>query len=383
MKILKKVQAQSVAAKMRYVCLLFFSTRLALTLIGVTSRRVLEPGYGKQFSWSKHSWLDIWGVWDSYWYIDIAQNGYSTVGSIPGNPDQTNFPFFPLYPLLMKGLGQLAGDKYFFAGIIISNTCLLFSGYLLYKLIEQDTDRKTARLSVKYLLLYPVSFILSGVFTESLYLCLMLLCFYLAKRRRWMLAGAAGMLLSATRTLGVLILLPLLFEYLQSIDFKPEKIRRNGSFLLLIPLGLLSFCLYSYQATGDFLFFKTSQAAWGRSLQNPAVVLWNALVQVNAEVSTKTLLETGFCVAALLLLNVFYSKIGFAYWLLGMYSIVIPLAAGMASMARFTLPIFPLFIILAKLGRQHPSWDRALTLFMGCLQGGLMVYWCMGRSLVV
>ncbi len=380
---MKKLQVRRIIPEIRYIFLLFFSTRLALTLIGVTSRRVLETGYGKQFSWSKYSWLDIWGVWDSYWYLDIAQNGYSTVGSIPGNPGQTNFPFFPLYPLLMKLLGQLTGGEYFFAGIFISNVCLLVSGYLLYKLIEPDTDRKTARLAVKYLLLYPVSFILSGVFTESLYLCLMLLCFYLAKRRRWMLAGAAGMLLSATRTLGVLILLPLLFEYLQSVDFKPEKIRRNCAFLLLIPLGLLSFCLYSYQVTGDFLFFKTSQAAWGRSLQNPAVVLWNALVQVNADVSTKTLLETGFCVAALLLLNVFYPKIGFAYWLLGMYSIVIPLTAGMASMARFTLPVFPLFMILAKLGRQHPAWDDALTLFLGCLQGGLMVYWCMGQSLVV
>ena len=344
---------------------------------------MLETGYGKQFSWSEHSWLDIWGVWDSYWYLDIAQNGYSTVSSLPGHPDQTNFPFFPLYPLLMKLLGQLAGDQYFLAGIFISNVCLLFSSYLLYKLIEQAADRKTARLSVKYLLLYPVSFILSGVFTESLYLCLTLLCFYLAKRRRWMLAGAAGMLLSATRTLGVLILLPLLFEYLRYIDFKPEKIRRNGLFLLLIPLGLLSFCLYSYRVTGDFLFFKTSQAAWGRSLQNPAIVLWNALSHINADISTKTLLETGFCVAALLLLNVFYRKIGFSYWLFGMYSIVIPLAAGMDSMARFTLPIFPLFIILAKISRQHSQWDQALTLFLGCLQGGLMVYWCMGRSLVV
>ncbi|CAN5732329.1 hypothetical protein BH23CYA1_BH23CYA1_16680 [soil metagenome] len=165
----------------------------------MTSRRVLETGYGKQFSWSKYSWLDIWGVWDSYWYLDIAQNDYSTVSSIPGNPGQTNFPFFPLYPLLMKLLSQLTGGEYFFAGIFISNVCLLVSGHLLYQLIEPDTDCKTARLSVKYLLLYPVSFILSGVFTESLYLCLLLLCFYLAQRRRRMLAAPASIRHGMTR----------------------------------------------------------------------------------------------------------------------------------------------------------------------------------------
>ncbi|MGB3571666.1 MAG: hypothetical protein WA783_02070 [Phormidesmis sp.] len=343
----------------------------------------MDRGYGKQFSWSKYTWLDLWGVWDSFWYMDIAQNGYSTSGPIPGSPDQTNFPFFPLYPMLMKLVGQVTGGEYFLAGIFVSNVCLLLSCYLLYKLIALDGDYQTARLSVKYLFLFPVSFIFSGVFTESLFLCLTLLCFYAARRQNWLLAGIGGALLSSTRTLGVLIILPLVFEYLKSVEFKPKKIRIDSLFLLLVPVGLLGFSLYSYSVTGDFFYFKTNQAAWGREILTPIEVLWQALWQGVAQSSAKTLIEFGFASATLLLLNVFYKKIGFSFWLLGMYSILIPLAAGIDSIPRYTLPIFPLFIVLAKLSRESTLWDDVLTLSLGLLQGCLMVYWCTGQSLIV
>ena len=368
--------------ELRYIFLMFLSSRIALILIGITAHSFVETGYGKQFSWSKYQWLDIWGVWDSFWYMDIVQNGYSTLGSIPESPDQTNFPFFPLYPLLMKVVGWIAGGEYFLAGLLISNLSLLIACYFLYKLVEIESDRKTARRSVKYLFLFPVSFIFSGVFTESLYLCLTLLCFYLAKRRQWWLVGVAGALLSATRTLGVLIVLPLAFEYLRTHQFKLRNIRWNSLFLLLVPLGLMAFSIYSYRETGDFLYFKTNQAAWDRQILSPITVLWRALWRGLTEPHAKTLLEFCFGLGTLLLLNFGYKKIGFAYWLLGMYSVVIPLAAGIDSIPRYVLPIFPLFIVLARMS-QDERWDDGLTVCLGLLQGSLMVFWCTGQSLVV
>ena len=94
----KKLRQPSVGPKLwsdlRYIVSLFLATRLALTLIGLMAHSITETGYGKQFSWSPFTWLDIWGVWDSFWYMDIVQNGYSVVGAIPDSPEQTNFPFF-------------------------------------------------------------------------------------------------------------------------------------------------------------------------------------------------------------------------------------------------------------------------------------------------
>ena len=373
---------ETLLAEIQYILGLFISTRAVLLLIGIVSYAVLPLSEGKQTSWSKYSWLDMWGVWDSFWYMDIAQNGYSTASKLIAFPEQTNFPFFPLYPLLMKGLGQVAGDRYFLIGIFISNACLLLSCYVLYKLVEMQWNRNIARRSVRYLFLFPVSFILSGVFTESLYLFLSLLCFYLAKRRNWWLAGLCGGLLSATRTLGILIALPLLYEYLKSLDFSWRRIRFNSLFLLLVPAGLVAFSLYTYRETGDPLFFKTNQAAWDREIMNPLASFWQALSQGLSEPSYKKLLECVFFIAAFATLSLFYKAIGFSYWLFGMYSIMIPLSAGIASMPRFTLPIFPLFIALAILSRQD-SWNRWLTLGLGGLQGALMVLWCTGYGLVI
>lgn len=368
--------------QLRYIFSLFIATRAALVLIGLVSHALLPKGYGKQIVWSSQPWLDIWGVWDSRWYMDIAQNGYSTATKLVDFPDQTNLPFFPLYPMMMRFVGYFTGGDPFIAGILISNGCLLVACYLLYKLAELEWGSAIARRSVKYIFLFPVSFILSGVFTESLYLCLSLLCFYLAKKRQWWLAGLCGGLLSATRTLGVLIAVPLLLEYFSSLNFRPRKIRFNILFLVLVPLGLLAFSYHNYQITGDYLFFKTNQAAWDRELMNPMTGFVQALSQGIGEPSFKKLLECAFFVGAFGLLSVFYKTIGISYWLLGMYSIWIPLSAGVASMPRFTLPIFPLFFILAILSRKG-QWNLWLTVGFGALQGALMVLWCTGQGLVI
>ncbi|MEA5467122.1 hypothetical protein [Leptothoe sp. PORK10 BA2] len=160
----------------------------------------------------------------------------------------------------------------------------------------------------------------------------------------------------------------------------------NSLFLLLIPSGLAGFCLYSYQATGDFFYFKSNQSAWGREILNPIKSFWIALRQGIAQQDAKTLTEIAFTLSTLLLLMVFlvfFRKINFSYWLYGMYSILIPLSAGVLSIPRQTLPIFPLFIVLAHLSRKDSAIDDGLTIFCGCLQGGLMVFWCTGNSLIV
>jgi len=353
----------------------------------------LPTDYGKQTSWSPHLWLDLWGVWDSVWYMDIAQNGYSTKALTARFPEQTNFPFFPLYPLLMRVIGWVIGDPYL-AGLLISNSCLLVSAYLLYRLVEADSNHKTAKRAVKYLFLFPVSFILSGVFTESLFLCLCLLCFFLARRQRWALASLSGMLLSATRPLGVLIMLPLFIEYVQRprvrskatqhypVKNNPQVFSWESLWLLLIPLGLAGFCLYNYQVTGDLFFFKTNQAAWNREFANPMIVVWQSLKVGIGDPHFKKLLEVSFGCTALIGLCAFRKQIGLAYWVLGIYSLLIPMSAGIASQPRFTVVVFPLFIILAMLSR-HRQWDWGLSAFLGLLQGGLMVFWCTGYGLVI
>lgn len=370
-----------VPSHLQYTLLALACTRIALALVGVGSRLLLMPLVGQEYVWtySENPWLDIWGVFDSGWYLSIAVHGYhAELSSAAATLGQADYAFFPLYPLLIRVLALITEDHYL-AGIALSNICLFFACISLYKIVRLECDHETALASIRYLLLFPVSFILSGVFTESLFLLLAIICFYFAKRGRWLLVGIAGCLLALTRSVGVLVFLPMLYEYAREKDFKLRGVRPDIGFLLLIPFGLLLFAAHNYFLTGDYLaFIHIQETGWGHRLSNPLLFLINNLRGNNVLLR----FEASFTVALLVLLNTFYRRIGFSYWLLAMCAIFLPLATTPISMPRFSVVVFPIYILLAKLARN--SWiDQIMTALLCLFQGCLMVFWSNGFALVV
>lgn len=365
---------EKIPREIKYIFLLFFSTRIILTLIGVLSRIILEPFHGKEYVWvySKYLWLDIWGVWDTGWYLDIAKNWYSTRLNELG---QANYGFFPLYPLLMRLIGLTIGD-YYIAGLIISNIFLIIACIFLYKLVCLDSGGNTARRSIKYLFLFPTAFIFSGVFSESLFLALLIMCFYYAKKGNWRRVGIIGFFLSLTRPIGVFVILPLLYEYLKGINFRLKETRIDILFLLLILSGPPILSIYHYYLTGDFLaYVHIKKTGWKHVLSNPFIIIYYALLGNNVYfVFVATLF-----IAIVLILSSFYRRIGFSYWTLAMILLFTPLILGgnIASLLRYTLIVFPLYILLAKLSRNQ-YLDKILTIILPLLQGFLMVFWSNG-----
>ena len=380
MKFVARVGAR-VPAHVRYTLLALASTRIALALIGVGSRALLMPLVGQQYAWkySENPWLDIWGVFDSGWYLSIAVHDYQAeLSSAAATVGQANYAFFPLYPLLIRGLASIVGDHYL-AGIVLSNICLLLACISLYKLVRLDSDHSTALASIRYLLIFPVSFILSGVFTESLFLLLAIMCFYYAKRSHWLLVGISVFLLALTRSVGILAFIPLLYEYVRQKDFKVRRLRPDMLFLMLIPLGLFVFAVHNYLLTGDYLAtVHIQETGWGHQMTNPLLFLSDNLRGDNILLR----FEACFVVTLLVLLNAFYRKIGFSYWLLAMGALIFPLATASPSMPRYSLVVFPIYILLAKLARNN--WlDQTLTAVLCLFQGWLMVFWSNGFTLVV
>ena len=356
-----------------YILLLFLITRIILTHIGVLSRILLGPYHGKEYVWtySNRLWLDIWGVWDSGWYLRIAANGYSPT-ALTDLGNQADYNFFPLYPLCIRLLGHIIGDNYL-SGIIISNVALIFSGVFLYKLVELDKDRATAMRSVKFLFLFPTAFVLSGVFSESLFLALLLASFYYARKGNWFLVGILGFFLSLTRAIGVLIILPILYEYLKS-----KSIGRDILYLLLIPFGIFVWMVFNYFLTGDFLAFMHVQSAWDRSLANPLRTIYDGLFSTN----TVKFSEAIFTSISISILMIFYNKIRISYWIFGIFALVTPLLTSIDSMPRYALVVFPFFILFAQLTKERPI-DDMFTICLALLQGCLMVFWCNGFTLII
>jgi len=373
----------TISPDVRYIVALLLGTRVVLTLIGVIARSLLGSPPHVDWVWvytSHRPLLDIWGVADTVWYLDIANHGYSTVRH---DFVQANFVFFPLYPGLMKVVGAVVGDPYV-AGLLVSNAALVVACVFLYKLmLLEDGDSGTALAAVKYMLLYPAAFVFSAVLSEGLYLAVIIGCFYYVRRRDWRLAGILGFLLSLTRSLGVFAFLPVVYEYGRSIQWNVRRVRGDVAYLLLIPFGFMLFVGYETFLTGDVLAYVHTQEQWAggtASLKNPLAMLVYGVTLGDVRAD----LGIFFDLIALMYLCVYYRKIGFAYWLVGVYSIVLPLAgpwSNLFSLLRYLSVVFPLYLIFARTRSKSPQQDQVTTIILAVFQGALMVFWTVGANL--
>jgi 4-amino-4-deoxy-L-arabinose transferase-like glycosyltransferase len=178
--------------------------------------------------------------WDSGRYLAIAQVGYAI--------DPSDKAFFPLYPILIR-FGAWSQQAALITGVVISIGALAASLYLLYRLVELESDAETARLAVAVVAFFPMSLFFSAVYSDSLFLALSLASFYSARRGWWARAGVAGGLAAATRFVGVLLLAPVALMYVGAIR---GRFDRRALFMLLIPAGALAYFVYQ-AAHGSFL----------------------------------------------------------------------------------------------------------------------------------
>ncbi len=367
-----------ISAKLNEIMLLFLVSRGVLSIVGVLATTLLRRKIGGRLEWEHppYQWLDIWGQWDTGWYLDIAKNWYSVEAHYKY---YCNYAFFPFYPTLIKLLGTITGN-YFYAGLFISNAALLGAAILLYMLVELDHDHEVAIGSVKYMFIWPTSFVLSSVLSEALYLMLVVGCFYLARKGKWLTVGISGFFMSITRIPGVFVSIPLLYEYMKEKNFGLKKVRLDILALAMVPFGFLLFCLYNYHLTGDFFAFIHIQSIWGHHFDNPLKTLLIGMFGVTASISgVVAAWASGFIVAILV---IFYRRIRFSYMLYCLFSLFIPLSAGLMSMPRYTVVLFPLFILLAELGKDKKV-DIAFTMIFSVLQGCFMIFWSIGATLII
>ncbi|MCB0077429.1 MAG: hypothetical protein KDD73_08370 [Anaerolineales bacterium] len=330
-------------------------------------------------------WLDALGSrWDSGFYLNIAQEGYHYFG--PG----VEFPsvaFFPLLPLLMKGIAPLFGGDLLVSGIVISNLALLLSAILLYRLVTQEFDEPTAGRSVWYLLIFPTAFFGSAIYSESLFLLAAIGAFYSARRNAWAWALLCGLLGTATRFVGITLLPTLLLLWWQQRRH-PDPALRAPRWAWVTPmgaaLGLLGYMAFLGWRFGDPLAFVHASAVWQRSPQPlwemvqslfvPPAGGWATALPV-AAFDLNPWIDALFSAAALLVALFVLAQRRWAEALFVLSGLLIPLNSGLwASQRRYVWVLFPLFILLARWGKSLP-FDRVINaLFLTLLAYFTLLY---------
>ena len=362
-----------------YTLAVFFITRVALTAIGATS---LE--YFSRQNYSPSKILNTWGLWDTGWYIEIASTGYSAAKNLNG---WANYGFFPLYPILIK-IFSFITQNYFIAALLVSNLFLILAAVFLYKLARLDCDEKTSLRAIKYLFVFPSAFILSAALSESLFLFLLLACMYYAKKKKWLLSGVSGMLLTLTKPFGIIILLPVIYEYVKNFlaekakgEINILKILKDGFSVALIPLGLALFTAYTWLLTGDiFAYPHIKQIGWHNYLENPIRGLYENLLSRDPG----SVWGAVASIIIIFLLVIFYKKIGFSWFLTGILLVLFGISyhASMVSMLRYCTAVFPIYIIFAKISEKEEV-DNGLMLFLLLLQGFLMALWTIQSGIII
>ena len=246
---------------------LVVGTRLALTLVGIAGVALLGEGPRRLDLAPDFPWLELWAQWDSEHYLRIATEGYSYA---PGT--FSNIPFFPLYPLLIRlvmvAVGRVDTQTGALVGFVISNVALFVALLYLAALVARDLSLSTARRTVVYVLVFPMTFFLSAVYAESLFLATGAACIYHARQGEWYRSGLAGGLAALTRPYGFLLVIPIALEMLRqrpALRFLPS--------IALVPAGLATYLAYLWWQFGTPTIYFEANAAWGRGFHNPIETL--------------------------------------------------------------------------------------------------------------
>lgn len=205
--------------------------------------------------------LDTLTLWDSQWYLEIATRGYTY------HPQgHSAVAFFPAYPVLVRALLAVAPLSLQWAGLAVSHIALvgaygLFWAYTRLRL--EGHNARAAHYALAALALFPTSLFMRMAYTESLFLLLCMAAFW-GMERRWPLGLVAALvgLATATRSVGVAMLLPLALHVREQSTSWRETAMRLGWLLPLAVWGLAAYMAYQAWAFGEPLAFAKTQTYW-------------------------------------------------------------------------------------------------------------------------
>jgi hypothetical protein len=321
--------------------------------------------------------------WDSVWYLRVADRGYPDGGA--------EAAFFPLYPLLARGLGELGGGSggaVLIAAYLVSLAALLGALVVFHRLVSLELGRRLAAPALLLLALFPGALYFGAPYSESLFLLVSVGAFYAARTGRWPWAGACLAAAAATRSAGVLLVVPVAVLYVQHV--RAGGRRADGLWLLLGPAGLAAFALYLGLSQGDPFAFTSVQDFWYRDFAGPLVGAWDGLVAAvdgarqllsgsrdpvyftkaggdPFRIAGINLMLFGFLAFALAACWGTLRRLPPAYGIWVVVALLLPLSfpvgpQPLMSLPRFLAVLFPIFMWLALVCEEHGWTERVAGL---------------------
>jgi hypothetical protein len=303
-----------------------------------------------------HEFWDSFARFDSGWYNGIAREGYRYVEG-----GRNNLGFFPMYPLMMHLVGRLFGSRpshFYYGGIVVSWVAFALAMIVLYRLARLDVPKRAAQRAVLFASAFPFAFFYGVVYSESLFLLLLLTAVYGLRTRRWVLGAVAGALMTATRVNGVMAVPALMWIAWRSAGDDHRQRVHGVAAALFAVAGIASYSTYVYALTGspfewyhaisrwEYYPFSDAGSMFASFLRQLAAQPYEYLTQDRH--APYHLLNGAAALAFLAAVPFVWRRFGAGYALLILLNLSLPISSGQfPGLGRYCAVLFPFYLWLA------------------------------------
>jgi len=364
----------------------YLATRAVSTLFILAAGRLQVP-YERWTGPGPVTFLDMSVVWDGSWYRTIAEDGYPA--ELPLSDDgvvrQNQWAFYPLFPMLSRGLMVLTGMDFRLAGTLVALVTGCGAAVLMVRLFARYAPPAVALAAMGVWAVQPAAPTLQIAYTESLAV-LVLVGFFLALvQRNWLLVGVLAVVLGVTRPialpLALVVGVVVLLEVRRWWTARPRPTMRTlaapVAALLVTGFSGLIWPTIVTIGTGRSDGYAETMASWRAGHEIVPFRPWidNTAYLLFRETGHPRL-YAALAVTALALLLILAAAGPWARRLpleLRLWIVAYPayLAAVLdvgTSLIRYAIPLFPIALILIGGGaRRIPRWWPVLATVLAVL----------------
>lgn len=342
---------------------LFIFLSIILLFVNVKYSRLIIPDRTSyetplNISMKERLWTFPLLNYDGKRYLAIAKAGYPTFD------EWGNRAFYPVYPLLVRYFSYFTSLDIVVSGIILSIIFAITGIIFLYKYLKLEYSEDIAYRATLLTLFFPSAFYFYLYYTESIFLTLSVIIFYLVKKEKYYWASIFTAIICATRITGIFFVLYLVVVAVRNYFRSQRDPAKRGDklpyYLLIAPLGFIFYNFYLYIYFDDFLGMIRTQTYFNRSLSLLGTInagyIWLSQI-IQGYVKLKIDIHAYIVMISEFLSFVFYGlflilsfrKIKWEFWFYSLFCFLLPTAtSSLTSINRYMLLVFPISIFLIQ-----------------------------------
>ncbi len=308
--------------------------------------------------------------WDGAFYADIARGGYDAV-------DPAGLRFFPLLPLLGRGLAAITPLAAGPAVVVVANLMALGALFAIERLVAHEYGAATARVAVWIAALAPPAFVLVMGYAESTLMVAATLALLAARRHRFGQAGLWCMVGALARPTGLLLVVPMAIELARSWRARPAPwslptLLRASFGLAGAPLGIGLYLVAVRSRTATLLepLRIHDRPSLRGGVRNPLAATADALGDLIAGDRFASGVHFLTIVVLVVLMIVLWRHAPRSFFAYGLVSMVLAVSANnLDSLERYSLATVP-FVVAAAIAIRRSRREVLIVIAMATTMVG-------------